>query len=329
MDLSKFIHARRGDWRRLEEVLARVEGSGLRTLDDDQAAEFGRLYRRAASDLNQAQTFVSGAETVQYLNDLVARCYFVIYGHNKLAPWAFIRFLLLRYPAVFRRYRWQVALATAITFAGVAFGALATRLEPEAAQLYLMPPNFPTIRPERDQDRPPAMSTGELGQLSTFYFTNNLRVCLIVFAMGLTLGIGTTWLLFQNGLLLGVLATVFADAGHFKSFCAEVLPHGMVEFPAILISGAAGFVLAEGIFRARPWPRVEELARLGKEAAYLVAGCVPLLLAAAFLEAVVARAPAWMLGNDLKLAVAGLVLLGFMAYVLLPGWKGQAQEQTA
>src|SRR5262249_31651539 len=104
MDLTAFIRQRRPEWRRLEDILARVEGSGLRALDEDQAVEFGRLYRRAASDLNQAQTFVSGDATVQYLNELVARCYLVIYANTKVDLWGLLRYLFWGYPAVFRRY---------------------------------------------------------------------------------------------------------------------------------------------------------------------------------------------------------------------------------
>ena len=91
MNLTAFLTKRRPEWRQLEEVLRRVEGSGLGSLDEDQAIEFGQLYRRAASDLNQAQTFVSGDATVQYLNDLVARCYLVIYAKpTGRSPWALI-----------------------------------------------------------------------------------------------------------------------------------------------------------------------------------------------------------------------------------------------
>src|SRR5438874_12297876 len=104
MDLDTFIKARRPEWRQLEEVLERVEGSGLAALDDDQAQEFGKLYRRAASDLNQAQTFVSGDATVRYLNDLVARAYLLIYGKTRVDPWALLYRLVLGYPAHFRRY---------------------------------------------------------------------------------------------------------------------------------------------------------------------------------------------------------------------------------
>src|SRR5438105_2800661 len=103
MDLTTFLNQRRPDWRLLEEILRRVEGSGLASLGEEQAIEFGRLYRRAASDLNQAQTFVSGEATAQYLNDLVARCYLVIYAKTKVDLRGVVRYFVLGFPAVFRR----------------------------------------------------------------------------------------------------------------------------------------------------------------------------------------------------------------------------------
>src|SRR5436309_12777457 len=124
MNLTNFISKRRPEWRRFEEVLRRVEGSGLGSMDEDQAIEFGQLYRRAASDLNQAQTFVSGDATVQYLNDLVARCYLVIYGKSKIDVGAVLRHLLWGFPAVFRRNLGHFLLATAIFAGGFLFGFL-------------------------------------------------------------------------------------------------------------------------------------------------------------------------------------------------------------
>lgn len=54
---------------------------------------------------------------------------------------------------------------------------------------------------------------------------------------------------------------MFVEAGQLTAFATGILPHGVVEIPAILIGGAAGFVLAGGLIRARPWPRLEELAQ--------------------------------------------------------------------
>jgi uncharacterized membrane protein SpoIIM required for sporulation len=266
MTLTTFITKRRSEWRQLEDVLSRVEGSGLSSLDEEQATEFGRLYRRAASDLNQAQTFVSGDTTVQYLNDLVARCYLMIYTKP--------------------------------------------------------PGGSPTIQPsEEGQDLTPAASTGELAAFSSLLFRNNMSVSLTAFALGITFGIGTAWLLWYNGILMGVLAAVFLQAGQLRAFLTGVLPHGVLELPAILIAGGAGFLLAQGMIQARPWPRLQELARAGKEALLLLAGCFPLLVVAAVLEAVVARAPDRYLASGFKLAVAALFGLLFVIYVFLLGWE--------
>lgn len=318
MDLTTFLQQRRPDWKRLEEILQHVEGSGLSSLDDEQAIEFGRLYRRAASDLNQAQAFVSGEATERYLNDLVARGYLAIYGKTRINVLGLLRYLFWSYPAVFRRYLPHFLLATLLFAAGFLFGYLASWYDKDAARAYLLPPH--TIRPTEDGDAAAAYSTDRLTEFSSFLFTHNLSVSLFAFALGITFGLGTAWMMFYNGVLTGVLAAVFVEAHQLTAFATGILPHGVLEIPACLIGGASGFVLAQGFLRARPWPRREELARQGKQAVLLLFGCVPLLAVAACLEAGVARAPDWFLTKGLKLAFAGVVGLLFLAYILLLGW---------
>jgi uncharacterized membrane protein SpoIIM required for sporulation len=318
MNLAAFIETRRPQWKELEALLEQVEGSGLRSLDDAQAVEFARLYRCTASDLNQAQTFVAGDATVTYLNDLVARCYLVIHARERASFRELVRVLFLQYPLVFRRYFRHFAQATLILTVGAVFGFVASYFDRTVARGFLLPADMPMIQPGQEGG---AMSTGELAGFSGFLFRHNVSVTLAAFALGLTLGIGTFWLLFENGVLLGVLAAVFIEAGELTAFCTGVLPHGVLEIPAILLGGAGGFLLAQGLIRAMPWPRREELARTGKEALWLVSGCVPLLAAAAVLEAVVARAPDALLNSGFKLVVAGLFGVVFVTYILLVGWK--------
>ena len=331
MDLSTFLQQRRPDWRRLEEILERVETNGPASLTDDEAVTFGQLYRRAASDLNQAQTFVSGEATVRFLNDLVARAYLAIYGKDRARPRAALLWLIRVYPAVFRRYSPQVGLATLLCFVGAVFGYLVCAFDPAVARAHLLPADMVMIQPraQGEADPTPLQSTGEFAAFSSFLFTHNLQVSLVAFALGITLGIGTVWLMFSNGVLLGALAAVFAQAGQLRTFATGVLPHGVLEIPAILIAGGAGLVLAQGILRARPWPRHDELASAGKESLLLVAGCVPLLSAAAVLEAGVARAPDWFISGGVKLGVAAIVGLLFAAYVCLGGWRRQQGERGA
>jgi uncharacterized membrane protein SpoIIM required for sporulation len=321
MDLATFLERRRPQWRQLEAVLQRVEGSGLGALDEAQAVEFGRLYRSAASDLNQAQTFVSGDATVQYLNDLVARCYVVVYTKTRLDLWAVVLYLVQGYPRIFRRYLGHFLLAAAIVAVGAVFGYLVSYFDPQVGRAFLLPRNAGMIQPGQEG---PALSVGQLAGFSALLFRHNVSVTLVVFVLGISFGIGTAWLLFENGVLMGVLGAVFVRAGEFTAFCTGILPHGVLEIPAMLIGGAAGFVLAQGLIRARPWPRLEELARTGREAIWLVGGCVPLLIGAAFVEAVIARAPNAYINSGLKLAVACVLGLAFFVYVMLLGWRKPA-----
>jgi uncharacterized membrane protein SpoIIM required for sporulation len=328
MDLDTFLRQRRPDWKQLEQVLEQVEGSGLASLDDAQAVEFGRLYRRTASDLNQAQTFVSGEATERYLNDLVARSYLAIYGKTRIDVRELLRYLVGGFPAVFRRCLPHFGLAVALFALGAVFGFLVSAHDRSTARALLMP-DMQTILPneEGEEDQTPVQTSGQFTAFSSLLFTHNVSVSLMAFALGITLGLGTAWLMFYNGVILGVLAAVFMEARQGLAFATGVLPHGVLEIPAMLIAGAAGFVLAQGMIRARPWPRREELARAGKEALLLACGCVPLLAVAAILEAGVARAPDWFFGKGLKLAVAGFFALLFLAYVLLLGWRRPQADQ--
>jgi uncharacterized membrane protein SpoIIM required for sporulation len=332
MDLTTFLQQRRPEWRQLEQLLERAEGSGLASLDDEQAVEFGRLYRRAASDLNQAQTFISGDATVRYLNDLVACAYLAIYGRNKADPWGVVRYLIWGWPAVFRRNSRPFLLATFLFVAGGVFGFLACEFDKETARAFLLPSNMPTIQPpkegEPEVDFSQQKSSGEVAEFGSFLMTHNISVTLTAFALGITLGVGTAWLMFYNGVMTGALGAVFYDAGALHSFATGILPHGVLEIPAMLIGGAAGFVLAQGLWHAKPWPRSEELGRRRKEALWLLAGIFPLLIAAGILEAGVARTADRLISPWAKLGVAAVVGLTFLIYTLLIGWKAPSVPET-
>jgi uncharacterized membrane protein SpoIIM required for sporulation len=328
MDLATFLNERRPEWRQLEGLLEQVEGSGLGSLDDDQAVAFGRLYRRTASDLNHAQTFINGEATVRYLNDLVARCYLLIYAVPRSSFLGVLRPLFWNYPAVFRRYFGHFLLATAIFAAGAVFGLLASYFDP-VSRLYLLP-DMPMIQPG-DEGTTPLQTSGGLAENISLLFTHNVQVTLLAFAAGVTFGVGSAWLMFYNGLILGALGAVFLQANQGLAFATGILPHGVLEIPATLLGGASGLMLGQALIQARPWSRIDELIRRSADALFLVWGCVPLLAVAALLEAGVARAPDWFFGSGFKLLVAGVFGFLFVTYILLVGWgkRGRAEGVAA
>jgi uncharacterized membrane protein SpoIIM required for sporulation len=82
---------------------------------------------------------------------------------------------------------------------------------------------------------------------SSGIMTNNLSVAFSMFALGITGGLGTIWMLAVNGLLLGVIGAATARAGMALQLWSFVAPHGVLELPAIFIAGGAGLEIARGL----------------------------------------------------------------------------------
>ena len=90
--------------------------------------------------------------------------------------------------------------------------------------------------------------------MSAFVMTNNIRVAGGAFAGGIAASLGTLWVLFENGLMLGAFAAgMNAHGAHVAwRFWSFVAPHGVIELTAIFISGGAGLDAGLG----PPVPRV-------------------------------------------------------------------------
>ena len=164
MDLAHFIQNHRPDWRRSRTISNRSREAACARWTTSKPLSSAGSIARAASDLNQAQTFVSGDATVQYLNDLVARCYLVIHARTRTDVRGTLRYFLWSYPAVFRQSLRYFLLAAAFCAAGTLFGLLASTFDPQAARAHLLPHDFPMIQPtdEADAMNEPAQSTGVL-----------------------------------------------------------------------------------------------------------------------------------------------------------------------
>lgn len=85
---------------------------------------------------------------------------------------------------------------------------------------------------------------GEL-QVTTFsLFFNNIKIALMIYGGGLSLGVFTAIYLISNGVFIGYTAAQF----QLGDFIIYTLPHGVFELLGIIIAGAAGFKLASIVF---------------------------------------------------------------------------------
>jgi uncharacterized membrane protein SpoIIM required for sporulation len=160
-----------------------------------------------------------------------------------------------------------------------------------------------------------ALPVGANAVLSSFIMTNNIKVSFGAFALGGTAGIGTAGLLFYNGIMLGELGAIFHRHGLALQFWAMIVPHGVIELTAIVIAGAAGFLVARALLAPGDRGRRAALAHYGREAVQLVAGCAALLVVAGLIEGFVTPQP-WIPENG-KLAVGAFTAVFLFALLIV------------
>jgi len=160
---------------------------------------------------------------------------------------------------------------------------------------------------------------------STFLFTSNISVALLAFAGGLSCGLLTALILFQNGFMLGVVLRLCANYGLLGSVLEFIAGHGVLEISAIIIAGGGGFVLANTLLHPGSFSRRDALAKEGRKAVRMALACVPALITAGCIEAFISPShlPVW-----LKV-VLGLTLGGvYWLYLLFTGRPAAIAKAT-
>lgn len=249
IDLQKFVASERPYWTELESTLNRLENASRSTMPLDQLRRFHYLYERTAAGLAKVNTFASEPETRRYLESLVARAYGEIHEtrdrQHRFSP---LVWFFQTLPQTFRRHARAFCLSVGITLLGALFGGFAVAYDPEAKSAVL-PEMFanhlgdPSERVAREEKNPDKASAGSMSSFSAELMVNNIGVSIKAMALGMTWGIGTIIILFYNGIILGLVGVDYMMAGQTTFLLGWLLPHGVIEIPAILIGGQAGLML--------------------------------------------------------------------------------------
>jgi uncharacterized membrane protein SpoIIM required for sporulation len=333
IDLPKFLAGERGTWTELEQTLKRLEDAPETRLDLDATRRLYYLYQRTAADLARVQTFAAEPEIRRYLEALVLRAYGEIHEtrerSGRLRPWLW---LTRTFPQTFRRHLAPFWLSVAVTRAGCLFGGIVVAVDPDAKEAVMPFSNLlddPARRVAREESAADDRLAGKKATFSAALMQNNIRVSILALALGMTWGVGTLVLLFSNGVILGAVAVDYALAGQSTFLLGWLLPHGVVEIPAILLAGQAGFLLARALLgRGDRLPLPVRLRRIGPDLMTLIAGVGVMLVWAGIVEAFLSQYHEPVLPYAFKIAfgLAELVLLVW--FLSRAGTRGQTQASS-
>lgn len=321
-DVNRFVRERGPDWSRLESTLVRIERDGVSTLSLAEARGFARLYRRVSSDLVQARSALLNAAVLDYLNDVVARSFAIMHASSRPRSRRLRSFFLIDFPRRFRAEWRLIALSALVLFAGAATGAICVARDPYALGA-LIPDDHqsmsPSERVRREESASGSMRGDSAAAFSGWLFTHNMEVSFLVFALGLSFGLGTLGLLFFNGVPLGALAVQYHQDGEGLFFWAWILPHGVTELTVVCIAGGAGLIIARGLWLPGRSTRTLSVAREARTATALLLGGLPWLGLAGAVEGSISQLHAPAMPYAAKLLFAALLAIAVFSFLLRAG----------
>jgi uncharacterized membrane protein SpoIIM required for sporulation/uncharacterized RDD family membrane protein YckC len=317
---ERFLAKKREGWEAFRAVAVRMERSGVGALAAGEIPAFAARYREVAADLARAHTYGVDQRVIEYLERVVSAGHNALYRARGKESTPLARYLLRDFPAAVVQSWAYVLLAFALFIIPAAVGYVMIRERPALADEIVSP--LMVSRAEQAAERQ-AEGRGyveaggnERPVIAAAIIRNNIQVSFGVFVGGLTCGLLTAWLLFANGMMLGLGFGLFQNYGALGYLTTFVAAHGVLELTAIFISAGAGFRLAKAIIAPGDRTRKDALVVEGRIAVRMIGAVVTLLAIAGAIEGLLSAsdAPAvWKYGVSATTVV-------FLLLYLASGW---------
>lgn len=285
---DRWLQKRQPYWKRLEEIIAQSDSLRVRAQSFHDLQELGLLYRQAAADLATAREDPAGERLSVYLNQLLGRAHNLIYSGQRQRSSGIRQFYSRVFPQTFRATFNYTFAAFVIFIGAAAAGFLAALGDPAFQRFFLGGPMSDTIA-RRKMWTESMVTIQPLA--SSAIMTNNLTVSFTTFALGITGGLGTIYMLATNGLLMGVISAACWQAGMGGSLAEFVAPHGVLELPAIFIAGGGGLLMGRALLFPGPLSRYDALVHYGGLGVRLALGIIPILVVAGIIEGFLSPSP--------------------------------------
>ena len=307
---AAFVKQNEQRWEQFESLL-RQPGSA----NPDALADY---FVRLTDDLAYAQTHYPQSNTARYLNNLAAQVHQAIYRNKKEDRGRVSRFWKVELPQLYYEARRSVLYAFLIFVLSMGVGALSAAHDDTFVRLILGDAYVNMTLNNIERGDP--MGVYKDMQQSDMFFAitfNNVRVSFLAFVLGLLASVGTGFMLFYNGVMVGAFQYFFYQKGLLLTSFLTIWTHGTLEISAIVLAGAAGLVMGNSLLFPGTYPRGESFRRGARQGLKMVIGLVPIFVAAGFLEAFVTRLTEWPMAAKLAIIVSSACFIVYY-FIIYP-----------
>jgi uncharacterized membrane protein SpoIIM required for sporulation len=299
---AAFIKQNSDRWQQFEKQLA--AGS---LLPDQKAA----LFIQLTDDLSFAQTQYPTSEITGYLNQLTSKIHQTIYTTKKEEQGRFITYWTQELPELFASLRKPMFYSFFITLVATAIGAISAISDDSFVRLILSD-GYVNMTLENIKNGTPTGVYAKSDEVNMFFAItfNNIRVSFFAFAAGILFSVGTGYVLFSNGIMLGAFFALFYQHNLLLDSVLIVMLHGTLEISAIILAGGAGLRMGNSILFPGTYARVDSFRMGAKDGLKVVMGLMPVFIVAGFIESFITRYA------NLPVAIKATLIVSSLAFIV-------------
>lgn len=298
-----FIKKNADKWKKIEQLIHQK----VKITPDENAD----LFIQLTNDLAFAKTYYPNSDTTNYLNQLAATVHHKIYQNKKESNRRFLTFWKTELPLVIFKHQHALLISFLVFFISCLIGWVSAMHDDTFVRL-ILGDSYVNMTLENIENNDPMAVYKKMKEVDMFLgiTINNVRVAFVAFVLGLFFSVGTGLLLFYNGIMLGSFQYFFLAKGLFWESFLTIWIHGTLEISAIVIAGAAGFVLGNSILFPKTLPRGTSFIIGAKNALKIIIGLVPIFVVAGFLEGFVTR------HTEMPVFLSLFIIFGSLFFIL-------------
>ncbi|MBR9756668.1 MAG: stage II sporulation protein M [Algicola sp.] len=307
---AAFVRQNKDKWLKFERLLSNKTSM--------PPNELSNLYIEVTDHLSYAKTFYPDSQTANYLNQLASQAHQNIYKTKKTSKNRVIAFFKTEFPYEFYNYQRELLIAFLVFALFAIVGAFSAANEGDFVRSFLGD-GYVNMTLNNIKKGDPMAVYKQQGEFNMFLgiTLNNIKVALMAFAYGILLGIGTLFIMLQNGVMLGSFQYFFYEQGLLWESARTIWIHGTIEISVIIIAGCSGLVLGNGLLFPGTYTRLEAFKRGVKNGLKILISTIPFFIIAGFLEGFVTRhteMPDWLA----ILIICGSLALIIFYYIIYP-----------
>jgi uncharacterized membrane protein SpoIIM required for sporulation len=273
--------------------------------------EMARRFTELVNDLGYAKTFYPHSRVTEYLNRLASGIYLGIYKNKKEESSRIIRFWKSELPLILRKYRRELLYSFGIFLAFALMAAFSAAHDQHFVR-GVLGDRYVEMTEENIARGDPfgVYKTENAFSMFLWIAVHNIQVAFMIFVTGIFACLGSVWLLFTNGVMLGSFQYYFFSKGLGWESVLVIWIHGTLEIASFIISGGAGILLGKSLLFPGTFNRLASVKQGAKDGVKLMIGLVPVFIMAAFLEGFVTRY------SGMPVLLSLFILAASLAFVL-------------